>query len=122
MIKILYKFRDSSVRWRMIKSSFQDNFEFLQWFKKFFDANYGGQEYDALEMRGGEAVGDAASKPGARVGVAAPRVGLFSSLGGTNPFFLLKITQPSEYSERGFFSISMIITYFKVKSFCFHKN
>jgi len=53
---------------RLIKGKFQDNFEFLQWFKKFFDANYGGQEYDALEMRGGEAVGDAASKPGARSG------------------------------------------------------
>merc|ERR1719229_1944600 len=26
----------------------------FQWFKKFFDANYGGQEYDALAMRGGE--------------------------------------------------------------------
>ena len=41
----------------------QDNFEFLQWFKKFFDANYGGQEYDALEIRGGEEVGSS-SKPG----------------------------------------------------------
>merc|ERR1719357_2469002 len=42
---------------RLVKGKFQDNFEFLQWFKKFFDANYGGQEYDALEMRGGEEVG-----------------------------------------------------------------
>ena len=30
---------------------------FVQWFKKFFDANYGGQDYDALAMRGGEEVG-----------------------------------------------------------------
>lgn len=29
----------------------QDNFEFLQWFKKFFDANYDGHEYNPLEMR-----------------------------------------------------------------------
>ena len=29
----------------------------MQWFKKFFDANYGGQDYDALAMRGGEEVG-----------------------------------------------------------------
>ena len=36
-----------------MKGKFQDNFEFLQWFKKFFDANYGGQEYDALAVRGG---------------------------------------------------------------------
>ena len=47
-------------------------------------------------MRGGEAVGDAASKPGARVGVAAPRVGLFSSLGrgGTNTFFFIENNAP----------------------------
>ena len=25
---------------RLIKGKFQDNFEFVQWFKKFFDANY----------------------------------------------------------------------------------
>ena len=50
---------------RLIKAKFQDNFEFLQWFKKFFDANYGGQEYDALDMRGGEDVGSS-SKPAQR--------------------------------------------------------
>ncbi|KAK6624554.1 Microtubule-associated protein RP/EB member 1 [Polyplax serrata] len=37
---------------RLIKGRFQDNFEFLQWFKKFFDANYDGREYDAYEARG----------------------------------------------------------------------
>ncbi|KRG04369.1 microtubule-associated protein RP/EB family member 1 isoform X3 [Drosophila mojavensis] len=36
---------------KLIKGRFQDNFEFLQWFKKFFDANYDGQEYDALAQR-----------------------------------------------------------------------
>lgn len=40
-----------------MKGRFQDNFEFLQWFKKFFDANYQGTEYDALGMRGGEGLG-----------------------------------------------------------------
>lgn len=29
---------------RLIKGRFQDNFEFVQWFKKFFDANWTGQE------------------------------------------------------------------------------
>merc|ERR1719189_1820417 len=29
---------------KLVKGRFQDNFEFIQWFKKFFDANYGGQE------------------------------------------------------------------------------
>lgn len=42
---------------RLIKGRFQDNFEFLQWFKKFFDANYDGREYDPLEMRGGIQLG-----------------------------------------------------------------
>lgn len=36
---------------RLIKGRFQDNFEFLQWFKKFFDANYDGREYDPFEAR-----------------------------------------------------------------------
>merc|ERR1719264_2358617 len=58
---------------KLVKGRFQDNFEFIQWFKKFFDANYGGQEYDALGMRGGEQVGSA-NKPGARVGAARPAV------------------------------------------------
>ncbi|XP_011497047.1 PREDICTED: microtubule-associated protein RP/EB family member 1 isoform X2 [Ceratosolen solmsi marchali] len=43
---------------KLVKSRFQDNFEFLQWFKKFFDANYSGTDvYDALAMRGGEPMG-----------------------------------------------------------------
>ncbi|XP_046752725.1 microtubule-associated protein RP/EB family member 1 isoform X2 [Diprion similis] len=37
---------------KLIKGRFQDNFEFLQWFKKFFDANYDGREYDGYEARG----------------------------------------------------------------------
>ncbi|CAJ0929689.1 unnamed protein product, partial [Mesorhabditis belari] len=39
---------------KLIKGKFQDNFEFLQWFKKFFDANYDGHEYNASDARGGE--------------------------------------------------------------------
>ncbi|KAK6058011.1 hypothetical protein COOONC_04423 [Cooperia oncophora] len=39
---------------KLIKGKFQDNFEFLQWFKKFFDANYDGHEYNPIEARGGE--------------------------------------------------------------------
>lgn len=42
---------------KLVKGRFQDNFEFLQWFKKFFDANYRGTEYDALGARGGEGMG-----------------------------------------------------------------
>eukprot|EP01136_Pigoraptor_vietnamica_P017505 Opistho-1_new@62748 len=44
---------------KLVKAKFQDNFEFLQWFKKFFDQHYGGQEYDAIERRGGGSAGPA---------------------------------------------------------------
>lgn len=36
---------------RLVKGKFQDNFEFVQWFKKFFDANYDGKEYDPQAAR-----------------------------------------------------------------------
>lgn len=39
---------------KLVKGRFQDNFEFCQWFKKFFDANYDGAEYDALAAREGQ--------------------------------------------------------------------
>jgi len=38
---------------RLVKGRFQDNFEFVQWFKKFFDANYHGQSYDPSAARDG---------------------------------------------------------------------
>jgi RP/EB family microtubule-associated protein len=42
-----------------VKGRFQDNFEFVQWFKRFFDANYQGNEYDAVAARDGQQVGGA---------------------------------------------------------------
>jgi len=42
---------------RLVKGRFQDNFEFLQWFKRFYDANYDGRDYNALEVRGGIPLG-----------------------------------------------------------------
>ncbi|XP_052549436.1 microtubule-associated protein RP/EB family member 3 isoform X2 [Tympanuchus pallidicinctus] len=45
---------------RLVKGKFQDNFEFIQWFKKFFDANYDGKEYNPLLARQGQ---DAAPAP-----------------------------------------------------------
>ncbi|XP_063540660.1 microtubule-associated protein RP/EB family member 1 isoform X2 [Cydia strobilella] len=52
---------------KLVKGRFQDNFEFLQWFKKFFDANYGGTDYDALAAREGLPMGHG--------GASAPRGG-----------------------------------------------
>jgi len=48
---------------KLVKAKFQDNFEFLQWFKKFFDANYSGDDdYDPIKARGGQALGTGAPR------------------------------------------------------------
>ena len=39
---------------KLVKGKFQDNFEFVQWFKKFFDANYDGKDYDPVAARRGQ--------------------------------------------------------------------
>jgi RP/EB family microtubule-associated protein len=36
---------------RLIKGKYQDNLEFLQWMKRFFDTQYDGSEYDAVGRR-----------------------------------------------------------------------
>ena len=53
---------------KLVKGRFQDNFEFLQWFKKFFDANYDGHEYDPVAARDGQSVAT-----GKNVGVAVKK-------------------------------------------------
>jgi len=59
-----------------VKGRFQDNFEFVQWFKKFYDANCVlGQEYDAVAVRGYEPLGGAggpAKKPSPSGGSTRP--------------------------------------------------
>ncbi|XP_016999901.2 microtubule-associated protein RP/EB family member 1 [Drosophila takahashii] len=42
---------------KLIKGRFQDNLEFLQWFRKFFEANYNGRAYDPLTARNGVIMG-----------------------------------------------------------------
>jgi len=64
---------------KLVKGKYMENFEFVQWFKKFFDANYNGEmDYDPIEARGGVEVGEkpkgmaaAAARP-----AAAPRAPL----------------------------------------------
>ena len=51
-----------------MKGRFQDNFEFLQWFKKFFDANYDGHDYDPSSARDGQSVAT-----GKNVGIAVKK-------------------------------------------------
>ncbi|CAG5112158.1 Oidioi.mRNA.OKI2018_I69.chr2.g6401.t1.cds [Oikopleura dioica] len=68
---------------RLVKGRFQDNFEFVQWFKKFFDANYQGEPYDPVHARANAGVAPAskpaavsttAKKAPARAGAPAARV------------------------------------------------
>jgi RP/EB family microtubule-associated protein len=55
-----------------VKGRFQDNFEFVQWFKKFYDANYDGKEYDALAAREGVPLCANEGKGAAPTGLARP--------------------------------------------------
>merc|ERR1719242_2764990 len=65
---------------RLVKGRFQDNFEFVQWFKKFFDANYDGGGYEAFEMRGGLGLGTGVER-GRGGGVGVPPGGTGRSRG-----------------------------------------
>ncbi|XP_053106702.1 microtubule-associated protein RP/EB family member 3 isoform X3 [Hemicordylus capensis] len=65
---------------RLVKGKFQDNFEFIQWFKKFFDANYDGKDYNPLLARQGQEVAPAPNpgdqifnKPKKPIGTAVPQ-------------------------------------------------
>ncbi|VDL74536.1 unnamed protein product [Nippostrongylus brasiliensis] len=69
---------------RLIKGKFQDNFEFLQWFKKFFDANYDGHEYNPVEARGGEPLpADAPAGKGPAPGATRMQMPTRSNLSAT---------------------------------------
>jgi len=67
---------------KLSKGRFQDNFEFVQWFKKFFDANYDLHDYNAVAARGGEPLG---SIPPAVPGSAAPKRPVMTSSQKTLP-------------------------------------
>ena len=49
---------------KLMKLKFQDNYEFVQWFKKFFEANFDGKPYNASEVRSGQSLGSGAGKSG----------------------------------------------------------
>ncbi|CAF1555181.1 unnamed protein product [Adineta steineri] len=61
---------------KLVKGKFQDNFEFVQWFKKFFDANYtAAHDYDPLAARDGQSLGSGGGKAapgGGSSGIRAP--------------------------------------------------
>jgi len=53
---------------KLIKAKYQDNLEFLQWMKRFFDVKYGGQPYNAKERREQAKGGKSKQGPGPTVG------------------------------------------------------
>jgi len=58
---------------KLVKGRFQDNFEFLQWFKKFFDANYDGRQYNPSEARGRQPIGSFSATVAGVGGGMAPK-------------------------------------------------
>lgn len=71
---------------KLVKGRFQDNFEFGQWFKKFFDTNYDGKQYDPEGRRGGAVVMPAGSVgPAAAKAVAAAPAAARPSPGSAQP-------------------------------------
>ncbi|XP_061553063.1 microtubule-associated protein RP/EB family member 3a isoform X2 [Phycodurus eques] len=58
---------------KLVKGKFQDNFEFVQWFKKFFDANYDGKEYDPNVARQGQEVSPAPNPGPQRTSPTVPK-------------------------------------------------
>lgn len=69
---------------RLVKGRYQDNFEFAQWFKRFFDRNYASQpvdiDYDPVAARNGESIGPNAGGGSRGSGDArAPSAGMRSS-------------------------------------------
>lgn len=39
---------------KLVKAKYQDNLEFMQWLKRYFDLNYNGEPYDAVGRRKGQ--------------------------------------------------------------------
>lgn len=79
----------------LVKCKMQDNLEFLQWTKRFWDQYYPGGDYDAVARRKGGALpaggaaaprvantGGAARKAGGTTPSGGPRLGARSATGG----------------------------------------
>jgi hypothetical protein len=78
----------------LIKGRFQDNFEFLQWFKKFFDANYDGRDYDASGAREGLPMG-----LGAGSGAPATKMSSNGSLAAKKPAATAMPRRPRMFND-----------------------
>jgi RP/EB family microtubule-associated protein len=84
---------------RLVKGRFQDNFEFLQWFKRFYDANYSGMEnYRPVEARAGaiQAAGGSQKKPASAGKIATGR-----KPGGQSPITSMSGRKPASGVSSG---------------------
>ncbi|KAI0049387.1 hypothetical protein FA95DRAFT_1538170 [Auriscalpium vulgare] len=61
---------------KLVKCKMQDNLEFLQWIRRFWDQNYGGHPYDPVARRKGQAT----DTPATIAPIAAPRGGSGAAL------------------------------------------
>jgi len=70
---------------KLVKCKMQDNLEFLQWMKRFWDANYGGQGYDAVARRKGAPVEAPATVAPLATARTTPGLGVGARSGGRTP-------------------------------------
>lgn len=63
----------------------QDNLEFLQWSKRYWDQYFPGGDYDAVARRRGSGAPPPASAPAARTSAGAARRGTTPTTGGRVP-------------------------------------
>jgi len=86
---------------KLVKCKMQDNLEFLQWMKRFWDSNYGGQGYDAAARRKGAPTDPPATiaplSTGRSSSSGSNTLGVASRPGGRTPLgHRAGPTQPSE--------------------------
>jgi len=78
----------------LVRGKFQDNFEFVQWFKKFFDANYDGNaNYDPSEAR--KTAATAKASPAVRKPARAVGTTRTTTTGARNTTSKIGTTRPT---------------------------
>ncbi|KAF7968142.1 hypothetical protein HWV62_29953 [Athelia sp. TMB] len=70
---------------KLVKCKMQDNLEFLQWMKRFWDSNFGGQGYDAVGRRKGAPTDTPATMAPLAAGRTTANLGVGSRAGGKTP-------------------------------------
>jgi len=70
---------------KLVKCKMQDNLEFLQWVKRFWDQNYGGQGYDPVARRKGAPIEQPATVAPLGPSTSSSRTGNFATARGRTP-------------------------------------